>query len=165
MNDINDSKRVDAKKVLFLCIGNTCRSPMAEYLFNSITPQNEYVAFSRGLKDNNQKPISEKALTALVNYNPMLEYSRAHVSKQITEENVSDADIILTMTQENRDKLIQKIPSASNKVYTLKEYLEIKTDLDVLNPFEKSQEVYNTCRDELVELTRMLYQKLSSNSN
>ena len=53
------------KKVLFVCTGNTCRSNMAEAIFNKMTEEKEYldmVAESAGIEATNGMPANDKAI-------------------------------------------------------------------------------------------------------
>ena len=52
------------QKILFVCTGNTCRSPMAEKIFNHRAPSG-YRAASAGIVTRDGKPISENSRLAL----------------------------------------------------------------------------------------------------
>ena len=87
------------QQVLFVCTGNTCRSPMAEYLFNQAAAQQglAWRAASAGLYAGDA-PMSPGALVALAKHS--IDGSR-HRARPLSDALVQDADLILCMTQEH----------------------------------------------------------------
>ena len=83
-------------KILFVCTGNTCRSPMAEAIYRSMTGNQQLQAASRGTVVLFPEPSNPKADTVLENHNLALE---GHVSRQLTEEDLGEGTLVLTMTE------------------------------------------------------------------
>ncbi|WEG13103.1 low molecular weight protein arginine phosphatase [Pullulanibacillus sp. KACC 23026] len=107
------------ERILFVCTGNTCRSPMAETILNH-HGKDRAEAKSAGLfanKGQGANPLAVKALEKLGI--PMGE----HHSQPLTGELVDWATLILTMTQNHKQSLIMDYPEAIDKTYTLKEYV------------------------------------------
>lgn len=122
----------DAKNVIFVCTGNTCRSPMAEFILKSMNIEGLNVK-SRGLYVCCASAMafsSEAVLKA--NDIPFSDF----YSCQLSEENIDWADVIYTMTKSQRDAILAHFPQYKDKVFTLKE------DGDIADPFMQSDEVY-----------------------
>lgn len=124
---------VDLKNVLFVCTGNTCRSPMAEFILKSFNIENLYVK-SRGLYVCCASGMAFNSESALKNNDiPFDNFS----SSQLTVGDIEDADIVLTMTEKQKEDILRVTPEFKDKVFTLKENGDIK------DPFMQSEEIYN----------------------
>jgi protein-tyrosine-phosphatase len=108
--------------ILFVCTGNTCRSPMAEGLFSRMVKQRNknWQARSAGVSASGGSPVSRHAATIL--------NSKGASDKQrsdfLANEWIEWADLVLTMTSSHKYAVIHRFPGAADKVYTLKEFVE-----------------------------------------
>ncbi len=84
----------NAIKVLFVCTGNICRSPMAEVLFAHLAPDVE--VGSAGTMDWSGQPAHEYAIAAMAERG--LDLS-AHRSRRLSEYLVDESDLIVAMTR------------------------------------------------------------------
>lgn len=132
-------------KILFVCTGNTCRSPMAEAIFNKVKTSEEHCAFSRGTSVFFPQNISPKSACALKNYG--IEDFK-HKSVQISEEDIKESDFILTMTSSHKMSLKSTYPKYKQKIYTLNEKAFGK-DSDIADPYGLSQEEYDICAKQI----------------
>ncbi len=100
---------------MFICTGNTCRSPMAEGIFNSLALQNgaDAHAESAGLFVT-ETSVSESSIKVCAENG--IDIS-GHLPTPVTEELVADADIILTMTHSHK-----MVFGGMDKVFTVGEY-------------------------------------------
>lgn len=146
------------KKILFVCTGNTCRSPMAMGLaqkeFKKRGQAIEF--FSRGLAVFAPSGVTENTFTVMQQYNIDLSEHQAH---QIQQEDVEVADLVLTMTNQHKAIIIDIYPEWAYKIFTLKEYVEDE-DLDIVDPFGGDQTVYEMSAKEIHEKVIQLTKKL-----
>ncbi|MBE7042705.1 MAG: low molecular weight protein arginine phosphatase [Ruminococcaceae bacterium] len=128
--------------VLFVCTGNTCRSPMAQALYEHITGEK---ASSAGLGVSSPQPISDHALLALESKG-ITDFS--HLSRQITVEDVKEADLILVMTHMHQNLLVSVCPEYADKIRLLGE------NRDIADPYGGSLQQYISCCDEIEHCIR-----------
>ena len=149
-------------EILFVCTGNTCRSPMAEFLFNKLSREKNmahWQAKSVGLAAIPGDGISSHALTVL---REEAIDSATHRSRILARENIEKAALVLTMTESHKNLILAHYPEHREKIYTLKEFAAREADraeledLDILDPFGLGEEVYRATRDEIKEAVESL---------
>ncbi|MEN9971008.1 MAG: Low molecular weight protein-tyrosine-phosphatase YwlE [Actinomycetota bacterium] len=147
--------------ILFVCTGNTCRSPMAEQIFNQEALDVSAHATSAGLDAQEGSPINPHAIEALKG----LGYSSTeHSSKLLSTEAVEAADVILTFTQSQKIELGQRFPAASGKLFTISEYANSGLDKieDVPDPYGESQVVYQETAERIASLVKVIVGSLKN---
>ncbi|QGH36350.1 low molecular weight protein arginine phosphatase [Gracilibacillus salitolerans] len=103
--------------ILFVCTGNTCRSPMAQAIFQHKT---KHHVQSAGIFAGEGMPASMGTTEVLKQQG----ISSDHKSQPVTDDLMKWADLIITMTKNHRDLLKQSYPADADKIYTLKEYAD-----------------------------------------
>lgn len=133
-------------KVLFVCTGNTCRSPMAEGIFKDIADLKEFQVSSAGLSTFSGEPAENNAIITCDNHGIDI---KNHKTTAIGEAHVKEMDLVLTATQAHRDKIRMLYPDVD--VYTIKEYAEGYDNLDIADPIGGGLKTYEKCFLELNE--------------
>ncbi|MFU0824873.1 low molecular weight protein arginine phosphatase [Clostridium sp.] len=143
-------------KILFVCTGNTCRSCMAEAIFNNICDIEDIEAYSAGISIVPGSKTS-KNTAILVKKNLGVDISKRN-AVQLTEELLRESDLILTMTYYMKEIISEAFPEYQNKVYSLNEYIGLKDD--ILDPYGGDMKTYNTTFDVLSKSVELLLHKL-----
>lgn len=130
--------------ILFVCTGNTCRSPMAEALMAKLAEDEnlDIRTASAGLFANDGDSASPEAVIAMKKYGIDLS---THKAQSINNFLVERSDLILTMTAGHKMVFGEM---AKGKVYTLCEYAGVEGDID--DPFGGDVEEYE-------EVAEMIY--------
>lgn len=129
--------------VLFVCTGNTCRSPMAAALFNKIAVERDLPVKieSAGLFANDGEGASTGAVMAMKDYDIDLS---GHHAKTINTELLGKCDLVLTMTAAHKMTLLKYM---GDKVYTLMEFAGENDDIP--DPYGKDFSEYKECAESL----------------
>ena len=151
--------------ILFVCTGNTCRSPMAEGLFKYMLKKDNIADInvsSAGISVFPGEHANEKAIKALKEKGIDI---TGHRARQLSDE-ITKADIILTMTSSHKavieDYFISNLENPP-KIFTLKEFAskvsgEKLLSKDIDDPYGRDYNFYKKSRDEIErELKKIFY--------
>lgn len=140
-----------APTILFVCTGNTCRSPMAEGIAQKWLDDNGFVdwqAISAGVFAAQGRPTSEETIKALSQRGISFEGT----SKVLTEEVAHAATVVLCMSQSH---LI-----AASQFTNSVELLDPSGD--IVDPIGKDQSVYDALAEQMEQLIEVRLKTLTS---
>ena len=135
------SERIKAmKRVLFICTGNTCRSPMAQGLMNQLSHKKGYTiqATSAGIAAHDGMLISANAMDAMQEEGIDMSYHRA---RQVTGNDIDNATAVFCMTDAHAATVAAIYPQAMDKIYVL--------GRGISDPFGGDLDMYRMCRDQI----------------
>jgi protein-tyrosine phosphatase len=115
-----------AFRILFVCIGNVCRSPLGERLLAQRLPADRFEVSSAGVGAMVGEPMSPEAAVHLEPYGATPGEFRA---RQLTATMMRESDLVLTATREIRSRVLEEEPVALRRTFTVREFAAL---LDVL---------------------------------
>jgi len=147
-------------RILFVCTGNTCRSPMAQAMFQKMLDDEgaeDVFVSSAGTAVYEPDVASPKAVQVMNERG--LDIS-GHKSRQIQDEDVQMSDYIVVMTENQYNLLIDLYPNYADKIYKLASFSG--TDKDIYDPFGKGIEEYRKCAEQIHTYLEKMYEKIIS---
>lgn len=135
-------------KVVFVCLGNICRSPLAEGIFlahvQGLGRSDAFVVDSAGTSGwHDGKPPHEASVRIAKEHGVDI---RAQRSRKFLREDFDRFDVIVAMDASNRENILALDPAQESRVVLLRDFDPDKSGADVPDPWEKGdwayQEVY-----------------------
>ncbi|PFG30666.1 low molecular weight phosphatase family protein [Paramicrobacterium agarici] len=117
-------------QVLTVCSGNICRSPMAEQLLRARLSDDDKLAFSSaGTVALSGAPMDERAAQLATEHGSV--DAEQQIARELSLEMVRDADLILAMARDHRRAIVEALPRAVRKTFTIREFARIVSSLNV----------------------------------
>ncbi|MGI6327012.1 MAG: low molecular weight protein arginine phosphatase [Saccharofermentanales bacterium] len=146
-----------SRRILFVCTGNTCRSPMAAALFNAMKTDNQWQAESAGLAAFDGEGPSDTAV-AVMHDVYAVDISH-HCSRLIDCRMMNQVDWVLTMSPAQRDYLRRLCPDFEDRIMTLGDLAE-EPETAVADPYGRDYEAYRSTAGQLAALIEKIIAKM-----
>ena len=148
---------------LFVCSGNTCRSPMAAAIANAEIAARLGIpykaletvnvrALSAGVSARVGAPITPEAAEVLTTLSVPV---KPHAARNLTPELAADAEMIFCMTAAVRKAVVEMLPAVEGKTYCL------SNEVDVRDPIGKGMAAYVDCARQIQRLVQLRFDELN----
>ena len=113
---------VNRFRVLVVCVGNVCRSPLGERLLAGRLDPDRFEVASAGVTALVGSPMVAEAAARLAAYGGSAE---GFAATQLTGRAVRESDLVLTATAEVRSRVLSEVPAAMRRTFTVRELAAI----------------------------------------
>ena len=150
-------------KVLFVCLGNICRSPAAHGIFEYIVKENgmqeRFEVDSAGTYSGHRGELPDRRMRTAAMYRG---FALTHRSRPVSGLDFLDFDLIVAMDDQNYEDLMHLAPSveATHKIRRMASYLTTHKISYIPDPYYSGSEGFSLVLDLLEEACQNLYDKI-----
>ena len=154
MNTNNESNSNKKYKVLFVCLGNICRSPAAQGIFEHVVRENgmqdKIVADSAGTYGGHRGEMPDRRMRTAAMYRG---FALTHQSRQVSGLDFLDFDLIIAMDDQNYEDLMHMAPSveSTHKIRRMADFLTTRRISYIPDPYYMGVEGFSHVLDLLEE--------------
>ena len=134
-------------KIIFVCMENTSRSPMAATIMQQFLQNTDILVESRGMVVLFSEPYNPKAV-AIASAHGMIMASNSSI--QLQNEDFDNNTLVLAMDNTMKQKIYDDYDKAIN-VFTISEFAG-DAEAQICNPYGRGTEEYNKCFEQLYVL-------------
>lgn len=140
------------KRIIFVAKSGTCREPMAAGILRDSIIGADIEVLARGLVVLFPEPLNQKAEAVMISNGLPTE---GYISTPLREEDITEDTLILTMEGVQKRKVLETFKTANpDNVYVLTEF--VGDELEVVNPYGGSLQLYGLCYESLLTTVRKL---------
>jgi low molecular weight protein-tyrosine phosphatase len=169
--------------ILAVCTANICRSPLVEILLRQRLDPEVFSVASAGVQGWREAPVDSMVVLELERFGARAD---GFASRALAAKMISDADLVLTATRDQRSEILSRHPDALRRTFTLREFAglvenmisvaspaemvaaayrrrgEAGNDLDLPDPFRRPPEVHRLVADQVAEAVSVVAERLSA---
>ena len=116
-------------KIIAVCTGNVCRSPLAEQLLSKSLAGLDVRVFSAGTRAREGMAMTKETADVAVSYGASAESVERHAAKTLTYESLATVDLALAMAREHRREIVELNPSLTRRTFTLRELSRLSAEI------------------------------------
>lgn len=150
-------------KVLFVCLGNICRSPAAQGIFEHIVRKNGYEdrieVDSAGTYSGHRGELPDRRMRTAAMYRG---FALTHRARQVSSLDFLDFDLIIAMDDQNYEDLMRMAPSveATHKIRRMSSYLRQRKMSYIPDPYYMGAEGFSLVLDLLEDGCQNLFEDI-----
>lgn len=137
--------------ILVVCVGNICRSPIGEALLKREYPDKDIDSAGLSAVVGHQADVKALAVMATDNVD-----MSDHIAKQITEELVRSADLILTMSTSQSKWIEDQWPHCRGKTFRIGHWI----DKDVADPYGHNEQAFEIAKQDIIDSLEQWFNKI-----
>lgn len=147
-------------KILMVCLGNICRSPLAEGILASKLPQDSFVVDSAGTSDYHKDQFPDNRSVNIARHNDIDICQQT--SRHFTKQDFKDFDHIYAMDQSNLKNILElaETDSDHNKVSLILNESFPNSNKEVPDPYYDSDKGFETVFNMLEEACQLIAKRL-----
>jgi protein-tyrosine phosphatase len=152
----------EPREILYVCTGNICRSPVAEFLTEALAREAGLPlrASSAGVEAEIGQGMTPGAARTLASRGVR---GSKHIARQLGEEMLAGADEVYALTRQHKAIIIARFPKYAAKIKVLREAAGLP-DADVEDPYGESDGVYEACAASIEEALNILIQRCDNHA-
>ena len=161
---VNSLKNKEKIRILFVCLGNICRSPAAEGVMKAIVEANgdssRFEIDSAGTGNYHIGDLPDHRMRVHAQHRG---YNLTHRCRQVTASDFEDFDLIVAMDESNRRNLCRIAPTveAQNKIVMMADFADLTTRYDhIPDPYYEGAEGFELVLDLLESACANLYDNI-----
>ena len=144
------------ERIIFVGRSGNCREPMAMGILKDISHNTDIEVFARGLVVSFPEPMNGKAEAVLISNGIIIDH---FVSQELSDEDITESTLILTMNRKQRDKVLANFEHAHiDHVYVLTDF--VGDELEIIDPYGGSLQSYGLCYETLRKTIKKLMKVL-----